>query len=164
MVFPLTHQEFVSFFVLSTVYVYPKPYDVWTFSRNTGKWSNDAENQHQKWDLFNESICLQNIPSHSEESSDNMPCLSLGNEQEENAAANTKAFLSSPSIFHATGNALYHIAETSKSYDPVVLLQQAECVVLLSERIFTTVSPTFFNLWDYYLMWLVLFSSLFLKL
>nr|CDS19889.1 MAM [Echinococcus granulosus] len=80
----------------------PKPFFVWTFNENTGKWTNDAANWHQKWELINGAICLRNVPSESGESDDTMFWLSL-NTVKEDIIRNTKALLWSPPIPQSVG-------------------------------------------------------------
>ncbi|KAL5965862.1 hypothetical protein TSMEX_006412, partial [Taenia solium] len=88
---PLFHQETA-----------PKPFFVWTFNENTGKWTNDAANWHQKWELVNGAICLHNMSSEPQESDDTMFWLSL-NAVNEGITKNSRALLWSPPIPQIVG-------------------------------------------------------------
>ncbi|KAL5965861.1 hypothetical protein TSMEX_006411 [Taenia solium] len=80
-----------------------KPFFVWTFNENTGKWTNDAANQRQKWELMGGAICLHNMPAEIEGSSDDMSWLSLADEREEKGTNSAKALFWSPLIPHVVG-------------------------------------------------------------
>ncbi|KAL5108704.1 hypothetical protein TcWFU_003280 [Taenia crassiceps] len=73
------------------------------FNENTGKWTNDAANQRQKWELMSGAICLHNIPTEIEGSSDDMSWLSLADEREERGINSVKALFWSPLIPHVVG-------------------------------------------------------------
>ena len=75
------------------------PFFVWSFDENTGKWTNDAANWHQKWEIVNKAICLQNVAPEPEES-----WLSLEEEgAEEETSKASKALLWSPPIRKSIG-------------------------------------------------------------
>lgn len=75
---------------------------MWTFNENAGKWTNDAANWHQKWELVNGAICLHNMPSEPEESDDTMFWLSL-NTLNEGITESPRALLWSPPIPQVVG-------------------------------------------------------------
>lgn len=92
-----------SVFHFSSVEAPLKPYYVWTFNENTGKWVNDVGNWMQKWELSDGTICLRNTPPESETSAegDDMPWLvskSKKSSKTRTESANTKAPLWSPPI------------------------------------------------------------------
>lgn len=93
----------ISPFLLFPLDASPKPFFVWTFNENTGKWINDAANQRQKWELMGGAICLHNVPTEIEGSSDDMSWLSLADKKGEKRTSSAKALLWSPLIPHVVG-------------------------------------------------------------
>uniref|UniRef100_A0A915EYT1 MAM domain-containing protein n=1 Tax=Echinococcus canadensis TaxID=519352 RepID=A0A915EYT1_9CEST len=118
-------------FLLSSLDALPKPFFVWTFNENTGKWTNDAANQRQKWELMSGVICLHNVPIEIEGSSDDMSWLSLTDEGEEKATKGAKVLFWSPLIPHVVGMRCiamdYRIGadfEVAEKYSLAILQQQ----------------------------------------
>lgn len=93
------------FLVFCLDFVPPKPFYVWTFNENMGKWANDLSNWNQKWELEDGSICLRNIPPKPEVvEDDDMPWLAVNSQpEEEEKSRNSKAPLWSPPIRKTTG-------------------------------------------------------------
>lgn len=121
----------ISPFLLSPLDAPAKPFFVWTFNENTGKWTNDAANQRQRWELMGGAICLHNMPTEIEGSSDDMSWLSLADEREEKGTNSAKALFWSPLIPHVVGMRCiamdYRInagLEISEKYSLAILHQQ----------------------------------------
>lgn len=110
----------------------PKPFYVWTFNENMGKWTNDAANWNQKWELEDGGVCLKNIPNEPDTAEDDMPWLKSKKKQENTAIKNVKAPLWSPPIPETAGMRCitmdYNIqVDTEEStFYSLALLQQQE--------------------------------------
>lgn len=118
-------------FLLSSLESPPKPFYVWTFNENMGKWANDLSNWNQKWELIDEAICLKNIPAEPETVEDDMPWFAVKPNAKENPLKSTKAPLWSPPIPQSAGMScitmVYNIhidSDESETYSLAVLQQQ----------------------------------------
>lgn len=109
----------------------PKPFYVWTFNENMGKWTNDPANWNQKWELVDGAICLKNVPTEPEVADDDLPWLAMKPKKENEVPKSAKAPLWSPPIPDTAGmhcitidyNILVDLDE-SKTYGLSVLQQQ----------------------------------------
>ncbi|KAM7535665.1 hypothetical protein Aperf_G00000093819 [Anoplocephala perfoliata] len=109
----------------------PKPFYVWTFNENMGKWANDLSNWNQKWELIDGTVCLKNILAEPETAEDGMPWFAVKSKSKETTPKSSKAPLWSPPIPESTGMRCitmdYNIhmdSNESKSYSLAVLQQQ----------------------------------------
>ncbi|VDO03364.1 unnamed protein product [Rodentolepis nana] len=84
-------------------YSLPKPFYVWTFNENMGKWANDLSNWNQKWGLVDGTICLKNVPADTEVIEEDMPWLAVNPKVEEVSQKSTKSPLWSPPIRKSIG-------------------------------------------------------------
>ncbi|KAH9285140.1 hypothetical protein ECG_03131 [Echinococcus granulosus] len=118
--------------VLSPVDSLPKPYYVWTFNENAGKWVNDPANWNQKWERIDGAICLYNAPIEPETPSDDMPWLSVKSQKDDKTDRRTKSPLWSPPISEAVGmhcitmNYLIHVGSVVSGAFELAMLQQQE--------------------------------------
>ncbi|VUZ53341.1 unnamed protein product [Hymenolepis diminuta] len=80
-----------------------KPFYVWTFNENMGKWANDLSNWNQKWGLTDGVICLKNVAAEAETVGEDMSWLAVNSKVEEETLKSTKAPLWSPPIRKSTG-------------------------------------------------------------
>ncbi|KAM7535734.1 hypothetical protein Aperf_G00000093792 [Anoplocephala perfoliata] len=133
----------------------PKPFYVWTFNENMGKWANDASNWNQRWELIDGAICLKNIPTEPEVIEDDMPWFAVKSNTEENSLKSTKALLWSPPIPKSTGMCCitmdYNIkidSVESGTYSLAVLEQQ-DGILWDPFRSFLPGASTIFHVWTF---------------